>query len=156
LTGALNRRALQAAFASIDRSDLVLGMVDLDHFKRVNDELSHVVGDRVLTQVVHLIQDTLREHDRLGRFGGEEFTVLMPMVKRAHLGVLAERLRRHVEAYDWSELATGLHITLSAGFVAVRPDESFEEAVSRADALLYLAKSQGRNRVAVEPEARPH
>jgi diguanylate cyclase (GGDEF)-like protein len=156
VTGALNRRALEATFAAIERSEMVLGMVDLDHFKRVNDEFSHVVGDRVLAQVVRLMRETLREHDRLGRYGGEEFVVLMPTGRQANLGALAERLRVRVEAYNWSTLANGLRVTLSAGFVAVRPDESFEDAVSRADALLYLAKSQGRNRVAVEPETRPH
>jgi diguanylate cyclase (GGDEF)-like protein len=156
VTGALNRRALEAAFVTVDRSELVLGMLDLDHFKRVNDEFSHVVGDKVLAQVVRLMQETLREHDHLGRYGGEEFTVLMPTGRLANLGALAERLRLRVETYDWSTLATGLRVTLSGGFVFVRPEESFQDAVSRADALLYLAKSQGRNRVAIEPEARPH
>ena len=149
VTGALNRRALEAAFAAIERCDLVLGMIDLDHFKRINDEFSHVIGDQVLAQVVRLIGSTMREHDRIGRYGGEEFTVLMPKVKHATLGVLAERFRQQVADYNWSTLAAGLRVTLSAGFVTVRANEPFEHAVARADALLYTAKAQGRNRVAV-------
>jgi diguanylate cyclase (GGDEF)-like protein len=89
----------------------------------------------------------------VGRWGGEEFAMLMP-----HTGLMAacaatERLRREVESQDWQALSPGLAVTISAGVIVSRPDESFEHAVARADALLYRAKHEGRNRVIGESDA---
>ena len=149
LTGLLNRRALEEQFAGLQAHGLpmVLLMVDVDRFKSVNDRFSHGVGDEVLRQVAQLLGGTHRESDRVGRYGGEEFALLLPLGHDEAAPALAERLRARVQGHDWSRLADGLAVTVSGGWVRVRPQESFESAVARADALLYAAKRAGRNRM---------
>ncbi len=152
LTGVLNRRALDASWSELRSGvpELAMVMIDIDHFKAVNDQHSHVVGDLALQRVAAVLGARLRGLDRVGRWGGEEFAMLLPHTGLAAACAAAERLRRDVEAQDWQALAPGLAVTISAGVVATRPDESFEEAVARADALLYRAKREGRNRVVGE------
>lgn len=149
LTGALNRRGLEAAFATLQSSGrpLALGLLDLDHFKAVNDSHSHLVGDQVLRALCRTLGELLRVPDCLGRFGGEEFVLLLTGVAEPEAVSIVERLRKHVERLDWDRLAPGLAITFSAGVVGVRSGESFGEAMLRADLVLYEAKRQGRNRV---------
>ena len=155
LTGALNRRAIELAFAESQRQGrrMVMVMIDLDHFKAVNDSHSHAVGDAVLRRVTSALQDGMRAPDQLGRYGGEEFTLLLAEADLAEGATVVERLRQRVAAIDWSTLAVGLVVTISAGLVGVSPDESFEEAVVRADRLLYQAKRLGRNCVMADPAA---
>ncbi len=160
LTGVLNRRALDASWAELRSGVPVLAMVmiDIDHFKAVNDRYSHGVGDLALQRVAAVLGARLRGLDRVGRWGGEEFAMLLPHTGLAAACAATERLRRDVESQDWQALAPGLVVTISAGVVATRPDESFEQAVARADALLYRAKREGRNRVvgeAVDDATRP-
>ncbi len=149
LTGVLNRRALDSSWAELRSGapELSMVMVDIDHFKEVNDKHSHVVGDRALQRVAAVLGAGLRGLDRIGRWGGEEFALLLPHTGLAAACAATERLRREVELHDWQALSPGLAVTISAGVVASRPDESFEQAVARADALLYRAKREGRNRV---------
>ncbi|MCY7315426.1 MAG: GGDEF domain-containing protein [Rubrivivax sp.] len=149
LTGVLNRRAIEAAFATLQLQGrrFVVAMIDLDHFKAINDTYSHGVGDAVLRRVTATLQDGLRAPDRLGRYGGEEFTLLLAEADLAGGAVIVERLRLRVAAVDWSVLARGLVVTFSAGLVGVGSGEGFDEAVARADRLLYQAKHLGRNRV---------
>ena len=149
LTGVLNRRAIEAAFATLQLEGrrFVVAMIDLDHFKAVNDIHSHGVGDAVLRRVTATLQDGLRAPDRLGRYGGEEFTLLLAEADPAAGAMVVERLRERVAAVDWSVLAPGLVVTFSAGLVGVGSAESFDAAVARADRLLYQAKHLGRNRV---------
>lgn len=149
LTGLLNRRALATAFAALqaEARPLVIVMIDVDHFKAVNDRHSHAVGDAVLRRIGLLLADGLRAPDRLGRWGGEEFTALLSGVDPAAAWHVVERLRLRVAGFDWAPhvSAQGLALTISAGLVSVQPRETLEQAAARADAWLYKAKNAGRN-----------
>ena len=156
LTGLLNRRGLDKAWAGLAGpwgQHRVLGLVDVDHFKQVNDGHSHVVGDAVLRQVARLMNHELRGSDRMARYGGEEFAAVVLGADAAAAAQVFERLRRVVEAHDWTRLAPGLAVTVSIGAVRVPRGEPFEAAVARADRLLYQAKAGGRNRVVADVEA---
>jgi diguanylate cyclase (GGDEF)-like protein len=157
LTGVFNRRGLEEGFANLRDAGqpMMLAMLDLDHFKAVNDGHSHGVGDDVLRQVGQLITEALRDRDLLGRYGGEEFTALLVETALPEALAVAERLRARVQDHDWQALAPGLAVTLSIGLVAVRAGEPFDEAAARADALLYQAKAQGRNCVRAEASTEP-
>lgn len=160
LTGLLNRRALNAEFAKRQRARLpmTLLLLDLDHFKRINDEHSHLVGDRVLRQVASILDGGLRDPDVVGRFGGEEFVVLIAGPDAEHAWTVADRLRAQVQGSDWAVMGLAWQVTFSAGLTSVREGELITDVVARADTLLYEAKSAGRNRVARErpgPPARP-
>lgn len=156
LTGALNRRAIMAALeTAIDESDpqaepLAIALVDLDHFKTVNDRFGHPVGDDVLRRFVTIASRTLRVSDRIGRWGGEEFLVVLPGaggVEGARL--VAERLREAVAGYPWDEFAPDLSVTVSAGVALAGPLTTVDALLQRADLALYRAKRDGRDRVCV-------
>jgi diguanylate cyclase (GGDEF)-like protein len=153
LTGAFNRRTLQAelAIAIADaqrrRASCGLAMLDLDHFKRVNDRFGHEAGDQVLVEFTALVDRAIRTGDRLFRFGGEEFVLLMPGVDAATLEARCEDVRERVAgALD----AGGSPVTVSIGAAALRPGESAQAWLARADAAVYEAKRRGRNRVVVD------
>ncbi|HEX2012530.1 MAG TPA: GGDEF domain-containing protein, partial [Roseateles sp.] len=158
LTGALTRRALlEAGEREMERwlrygRPLSLLLLDIDHFKQINDRYGHLVGDRVLGEFVALLERTLRHADRLGRFGGEEFIVLLPETEAATARVTAERIR---QAVAQQAPAAGLPgCTTSIGLASCRPgDSSLDAMLARADAALYRAKAQGRNRVEIEAGA---
>jgi diguanylate cyclase (GGDEF)-like protein len=131
------------------RRPLALILLDIDHFKLVNDELGHVAGDDALRQVANVIRVGLREGDLCGRYGGEEFAVLLPETDLDGARLAAERIRHDVENYTF-KLTGGhkRHITLSAGVALL--DQSMQDKVDLVDAadkLLYRAKQAGRNRV---------
>ena len=149
LTGRLNRRGLEGQWPAHQgqQRPCVLAMIDLDHFKRINDGHSHAMGDAVLSTVARLMAQTLRGQDRLARHGGEEFAALMVDIDLAQARAAMDRLREAVGAHDWPALAPGIAPTVSVGLVAVRDGESLSDAVGRADRLLYAAKDAGRNRV---------
>lgn len=157
LTQLLNRRALtERITAEMERalrydSTMALLMIDLDHFKRVNDTYGHLVGDDVLRDVAQLLSDTIRTSDIVARYGGEEFLVLLPETDDAGAESFAERIRFAVEQHLFASdsLPEPLRLTASVG-VAVYPAariESVEDLFARADAALYRAKADGRNRV---------
>jgi diguanylate cyclase len=145
LTGICNRRALDDSLSSLvamkKRYDLgfSLAMFDIDHFKKINDERGHLVGDDTIKNVAKLLDESARETDVVTRFGGEEFVVLMPQTELRGACVFAERFRRHVE--------TSLGITVSGGVTsAYGGTDTPESILQRADAALYTAKQTGRNR----------
>jgi two-component system cell cycle response regulator len=157
LTQLLNRRALTERIAAeMERtlrydSTMALLMIDLDHFKRVNDTYGHLVGDDVLRDVALLLSDTIRTADIVARYGGEEFLVLLPETDDAGAESFADRIRRAIETHPFASdsLPEPLRLTASIG-VAVYPAariESVEDLFARADAALYRAKADGRNRV---------
>lgn len=157
LTQLLNRRALtERITAEMERalrydSTLALLMIDLDHFKRVNDTYGHLVGDDVLRDVGQLLGDTIRTSDIVARYGGEEFLVLLPETDDAGAEAFAERIRDAIAQHLFTSdsVAESLRLTASVG-VAVYPAariESVEDLFARADAALYRAKADGRNRV---------
>jgi len=164
LTGLLNRKTFDDSFIKLlselpvgtpeaddgrrhaGGSSYFLGVVDIDHFKRVNDGFGHLIGDEVLLLLSRLMRSSFRFHDLLFRFGGEEFVVLM----RCELGAVAdaahafERLRHNTEHYLFPQVGC---ITVSIGFTQVRPDDLPASAFDRADNALYHAKHNGRNQV---------
>lgn len=159
LTGAMNRHAIlplindQIHLRGRHQTESCLAMIDLDHFKEVNDHYGHVVGDQVLRKLVRFIQGSVRAPDKLGRYGGEEFILLMPNTTLENGTELIDRLRREVAERDWSQIAPGLKIHVSAGVADIRNNDSLLELLTRADSALYLAKQSGRNRVVNAEEA---
>ena len=122
-----------------------LGVIDIDHFKLVNDRHGHLIGDEVLLLLSRLMRASFRFHDRLYRFGGEEFVVLLRCGSDAHAAQAFERLRSVTEAYPFPQVGC---ITVSIGFTAVRTDDNPNTAFERADKAVYWAKEHGRNKVA--------
>ena len=156
LTGALNRgsilKAIDAERLRMARKGQVFSVVllDLDHFKRINDGFGHLVGDQVLSLVVAQIGAQLRATDYLGRYGGEEFLLLLgDSGAETDAQEAVERILRAVECHPWPQIAGGLSVTTSAGLATCRPDETVTQLLSRADNALYRAKNAGRNRVCV-------
>lgn len=161
LTGVLNRRAfserLEYEFAQVHRygGELSLAIVDLDHFKQINDTYGHDVGDLVLKQIAGQLARQLRETDTLARYGGEEFVCLMPMTARPGALLALERLRESVVDGQWGYTGNPLEVTFSAGvadFASVGTNRA-AALLKAADLALYRAKAAGRDRVVVwEPE----
>lgn len=151
LTGAFNRRAFidlfdQTLAADPGRKVLTLVLIDIDHFKHVNDTFGHSVGDKVLKEVVSVLQSHCRGNDMLARFGGEEFSLFLSTPSRAVADACAERIRKAVEAHTFRE---GCEVTISIGMIEIEPQAavSFDQWYSAADRALYAAKTKGRNRV---------
>ncbi len=152
LTGVLNRGAIQDALANEGRrarqstSGLALLLLDADRFKSINDRLGHAAGDRALQHLATVLADQMRDSDRIGRWGGEEFLVLLPGLSLAEACTLADGIVQRVAALPvrWKDAA--LPLTVSIGVTAWRPDDQDEHAlVERADQALYRAKLDGRN-----------
>lgn len=150
LTGAMNRyrieHQVQMALANAERYDrgFCLLLFDIDRFKQVNDDYGHEEGDRILKTMVRVLESGLREGDELGRWGGEEFLVLVPAAADTEAMAFAERLRAQVED---TEFGLSAPITISIGVARWRPGDSIKSLVVRADRAMYRAKECGRNRV---------
>ncbi len=156
LTGVANRRRVEHATnreirqARAEGRDMAILTFDIDHFKRINDNYGHDVGDQTLVRVTNACQAMLRQFDQLGRIGGEEFLVVLPD-SQLDAGVqIAERLRASVAALNLDDLAAGLNVSISVGVTQLKPTDSTKALVRRADVALYRAKNNGRNRVEVE------
>lgn len=152
LTGALNRHAIlpmleeQIQLVQRGRQTCALALIDLDHFKRVNDGHGHLVGDQVLCRVVDTMSATLRPSDKLARYGGEEFLLLMPATTLEEALVVLERVRLAVASQPWQDLVADLPVTLSAGITHLQARDRLDDVLARADSSLYRAKNEGRNR----------
>lgn len=158
LTHLLNRRALTIRLvAELERvrrynSPLTMLMIDLDHFKRVNDTYGHLVGDEVLRGIAMILQRSLRSVDMVARYGGEEFVVVLPETTEQGAVAFAERIRQRVEQHAFeAERANTARVTVSIGVSAFPAPhvETADDLFSKADAALYRAKEKGRNRVCV-------
>ena len=148
---------LQAEYKRWMRSQHASSLVilDIDHFKKVNDTYGHVVGDDVIRHLAKLIQVHVRETDIPGRYGGEEFVVLLPDTPLKNAYVFAERLRRAVEASITRYNDIDLKYTISMGIAEVEPTiKSYESWMACADAALYHAKENGRNKVSMHPKSK--
>jgi diguanylate cyclase (GGDEF)-like protein len=160
LTGIFNRRFFELRIVEeMDRarrygSGLAILMVDIDQFKRLNDEFGHLLGDEVLRQVSSIFHQQLRKIDVLCRFGGEEFAILLSQTNAVHALGVAEKLRKTVEAWQFPGVPRA--VTISGG-TANYPEHGStrDELVKAADAGLYLAKQAGRNRVCLAPAPKP-
>jgi diguanylate cyclase (GGDEF)-like protein len=147
LTGLENRRGVERFCAAMAPSDPVcLVMIDIDHFKAVNDRFGHPVGDSALREVATVLSASVRSVDRVARWGGEEFLIALPAASGELGAEAASRVRRRVEEHDWRRIVEDLSLTLSAG-VACGPAGEMAAVLRRADGALYAAKRAGRNRV---------
>jgi len=158
LTGTANRRAiLDALEHEAERSrrgelPLSVLMLDLDHFKQVNDHHGHQVGDQVLRHVIDVARQALRAQDLIGRYGGEEFLIVLPDTPPEGARVLAERLRQRVAQSPWTNGPTPIPVTISIGVGGSTDARAGGQAlIQQADAALYCAKARGRNRVEALP-----
>ncbi len=156
LTGALNRRnlfeVLEAERQRILRgaSPLSVLMLDLDHFKNINDRYGHAAGDAVLCEVVRRCQESVRTIDSVFRFGGEEFLIVLPNLASAGATLLAERLRHAIAQAPVMFKGVPISMSTSVGVASLLAGESVENLMIRVDQMLYLAKKGGRNRVVAE------
>ncbi|MES9851528.1 MAG: GGDEF domain-containing protein [Candidatus Thiodiazotropha sp. L084R] len=152
LTGAKNRTAFDSNFSreiELNRrkdSGLSVIVMDIDFFKRINDQYGHAVGDLVLKQVSKTIEESIRSSDALYRYGGEEFVVVLNGTDQLGANLLAERIRENIENLRIESLKD-LQVTLSLGVSMMSSDDTTETLFKRADSALYKAKNQGRNQV---------
>jgi diguanylate cyclase (GGDEF)-like protein len=151
LTGLLNRRSLLADLhGELQRADrqktpLCVGILDLDKFKAVNDTLGHLAGDKTLKIFASTLKRHTRKSDRFGRYGGEEFLLIMTGTGTDAALVPMNRMREALAEADWAEVAPGFSMTFSCGIACYQPGESVEALLQRADEALYRAKADGRN-----------
>lgn len=154
LTNLLNRRGIEHAMRdvhdqkSIDSSRYAILMLDIDHFKRINDQYGHSVGDQVLVDFAHTLKSLTADHDVVGRWGGEEFLVITLDARPAQVRQLAERLRSAISRLTCHE---GSHITTSIGICYSEEGSTFVQRLDIADNNLYCAKHGGRNQVVCSP-----
>ncbi|MGB5445784.1 MAG: GGDEF domain-containing protein, partial [Psychromonas sp.] len=153
LTDIFNRHYLfEAAESLFNRAEefnepISLLLIDIDHFKKVNDSYGHIIGDNILKYFVGNIQNILRTDDIFVRYGGEEFIVLLPKVNIDESLIVAEKLRRSVEHNAYRKNELNIPITISIGVSQYQHNETLENLISRADLGLYRAKQSGRNQV---------
>ncbi len=152
LTDIYNRRMIdqflqvEIEIASRHNEELSLMIIDIDHFKHVNDNYGHLVGDIVLSQLSKIISDNLRNSDIFGRYGGEEFLIICPKTNKDGAFILAEKLRIIVNDFTFDEVG---HKTVSIGIAEFQTNDTIETLFKKADKALYEAKNSGRNRVCV-------
>lgn len=162
LTHLHNRRAfdLLAAQALLDAErgalPLTAVLIDLDHFKELNDTHGHLAGDEVLRQFARLLEGSLRQADILCRWGGEEFVVLLKDTELAKGMVVAEKIRQRTERSEFTFDASRVSLTASFGVTGLAPGDTLRSLIARADQALYRAKQSGRNRVCSEPASPEH
>ncbi len=140
----MNERAQRAA------QPFCIALLDIDHFKAVNDRFGHLTGDAVLKEFCTVTAAAIRGTDRFARYGGEEFILLLaPSTATDVARIATERVRQAVEVHDWERIVAGLRVTMSAGVAQHSGEERTEQLIRRADEALYAAKATGRNRTAV-------
>lgn len=155
LTGLLNRRRITEVLrieiqrAQRYQTTFALVLMDIDHFKAINDRFGHQAGDRVLTKIAAVIRSRVRASDLVGRWGGEEFIIISPQIDVSGGAALAENIRTRLASAALTKLGP---TTASFGVTSFRAGDDLESIVARADAGLYAAKQGGRNRVEIGPE----
>ena len=153
LTGSFNRRCImrmlddELARARRLKTPCAIALIDLDWFKRVNDHYGHPTGDEVLRTFAITVFANIRHIDRFGRYGGEEFLLVLPDTPDDEALRILNRLRAIVADLDWSAFSPGLQVTISAGVAMLRSQETPDTFLARADRALYIAKARGRNRI---------
>jgi diguanylate cyclase (GGDEF)-like protein len=155
LTGSFNRhhimRMLDEEITRAHRAHppCSIALIDLDWFKRINDTHGHLTGDEVLRTFAITMFANIREIDRFGRYGGEEFLLVLPETPGDEAARILDRLRAIIADLDWSAFSAGMQVTISAGVATLKPGEWSDTFLARADKALYEAKAQGRNRIAI-------
>jgi diguanylate cyclase len=153
LTGSFNRRCIMRMLddeiirTQRTKAPCSIALIDLDWFKRINDTYGHPTGDEVLRTFAITVFANIRTIDRFGRYGGEEFLLVLPDTPGDTAMRMLDRLRSIIADLDWSAFSPGMQITLSAGVTTLRADETADIFLARADCALYAAKARGRNRV---------
>lgn len=160
LTGLLNRRAiLEILKGAVAAPPVTVAMVDIDHFKQINDRFGHDIGDRVLIEAAQLMRLSLRPEDAVGRIGGEEFLVVLPSCEEPHGQAIGERLRRRAEQAEISVNGQFVPLTFSVGIATDAREVGavpYDALMKAADVALYRAKCGGRNQVVIgSPEPAP-
>ena len=135
--------------SSYEKEPFSLFMIDVDHFKRVNDTWGHTYGDRILTRIVDACQQSLRPNDIIGRFGGEEFVVGLPCTDEEAAQAIAKRIKDSVAAIELEGEMSNQRLSVTIGVAVASPDEDLDSVIMRADDKLYIGKREGRNRVVV-------
>lgn len=159
LTGLANRRMLMERLREEEQRSqrggqpFVLVMVDVDHFKQVNDTWGHDVGDQVLSRIASVLQESMRGYDLCGRWGGEEFLLLLPETSLSMAVPVIERLRRQLRELELCVAGERLAITASFGVAEQQPGEGYSQTLNRADTALLEAKHSGRDRCVIAPLA---
>jgi diguanylate cyclase (GGDEF)-like protein len=153
LTGAFNRRCIMRMLEEeISRAHRLnapcaIALIDLDWFKRINDAYGHPTGDEVLRTFAITMFANVRAIDRFGRYGGEEFLLVLPDTTQQSAVGMLDRLRAIIAELEWSAFSAGMSVTMSAGVTVLRANENSDNVLARADSALYAAKAQGRNRI---------
>jgi diguanylate cyclase (GGDEF)-like protein len=153
LTGSFNRRCImrmlddEIARAGRIKTPCSIALIDLDWFKRINDAFGHPTGDEVLRAFAITVFANIRAIDRFGRYGGEEFLLMLPDTPEDEATRILDRLRAIIADLDWSAFSPGMQVTISAGVTALKPAETPDTFLARADSALYAAKARGRNRI---------
>ncbi len=152
LTNILNRRSftrfIQYEFkkAQTRSQPFALIILDIDHFKNINDQYGHQVGDKILQSLAQIMQSSFRQADQVSRWGGEEFAILLPQTTLHNANTVAEKLRKTIESSVYKHKAQHIKYTISLGVSEfLSSDDSFEAVIKRADDALYQAKNEGRN-----------
>jgi diguanylate cyclase len=154
LTGSFNRRCImrmlddEIARAHRGKTPCSIALIDLDWFKRINDAFGHPTGDEVLRAYAITMFANIRTIDRFGRYGGEEFLLVLPDTPGDEAAHVLDRLRAIIADLDWSAFSPGMRVTISAGVATLNPNETPDTFLARADSALYAAKALGRNRIA--------
>ena len=154
LTGSFNRRSIMRSLddeiARAHRTNVPcsIALLDIDWFKRINDSYGHPTGDEVLKTFAITVFANIRGVDRFGRYGGEEFLLVLPDTPQDIAVRLLERLRSIIAGLDWTAFSPGMRVTVSAGVATLKASETADTILARADRALYKAKAQGRNRTA--------
>lgn len=151
LTGVFNRRYMMdllvhhILLARKNSQPLCQGIMDVDHFKKINDTLGHLTGDDVLKEIAKIIKSTVRSNDLVFRFGGEEFIILFPETNLEHANRVMQRIRKVIENHKF--MGVPWPVTASGGFTALTDNDSPDSMLKRSDEFLYKAKQDGRNRI---------
>ena len=153
LTGCYNKKQIEILLEKFLSESLrynvplSIMMLDIDHFKKVNDTYGHLVGDFILKEVANILKSTIRHSDACGRFGGEEFIIILPNTKLIGAMKLAERIRKNIQNHEFIFNNTKIFVTISIGITSASKTDSIFSLIERADEALYEAKNKGRNRV---------
>lgn len=153
LTGATSREYLldellcKLQKSATNEMPACVGMIDLDYFKKINDNYGHLVGDEILKGVVRRIKSRMRSKDMIGRYGGEEFLLIFPDTKKETVIDIVERIRQNIAASPFHVDDISITVTISGGVTQIQKDDTIDSLIERADNLMYQAKNNGRNRV---------
>ncbi|BAI80219.1 signal transduction response regulator [Deferribacter desulfuricans SSM1] len=152
LTGVLNRRSIMSELESLSNNpndEIGIIIIDIDNFKKINDTYGHLVGDEVLKEISNIISKSLRKDDYVGRYGGEEFLVILPKLNINESFTVAERIRNSIANHNFHIGDIDFKITVSLGVSSLKKFKNIKDALNEADKALYVAKRTGKNKTVI-------